>query len=87
MIKNNLTIAWRSILKQKGYSFINVFGLAGGMACCIFLLLWVQDELSFDRFHKNAACIFRVEANGRNVGRTILVPHPVSHQPRAAEAG
>ncbi|TFG77080.1 MAG: ABC transporter permease [Chrysiogenales bacterium] len=62
MLKNYLKIAWRSILKQRGYAFINVFGLAGGMACCIFLLLWVQDELSYDRFHENAARIFRIEA-------------------------
>ncbi len=53
MIKNYLKITFRNIIKQKGYSFINIFGLAIGMAVSILILLWVQDELSFDRFHKN----------------------------------
>jgi ABC-type antimicrobial peptide transport system permease subunit len=53
MIKNYLKITFRNIIKHKGYSFINIFGLAIGMAVSILILLWVQDELSFDRFHKN----------------------------------
>ncbi|MCP5108669.1 MAG: FtsX-like permease family protein, partial [bacterium] len=53
MIKNYLKITLRNIIKHKGYSFINIFGLAIGMAVSILILLWVQDELSFDRFHKN----------------------------------
>ncbi len=81
MLKNYLKIAWRSILKQKGYSFINVFGLASGMACCIFLLLWVQDELSFDRFHKNAACIFRIEAAAKNDGGQRMAEMPCALAP------
>ncbi|UCC41020.1 MAG: ABC transporter permease [Candidatus Aminicenantes bacterium] len=60
MIKNYLKIALRNIKRHKGYSFINIVGLAIGMACCILILLWVQDELSFDRFHENAADIYRV---------------------------
>ena len=46
--------------KHKGYTFINVAGLAVGIACTIFILLWVQDELSFDRFHESADRIYRV---------------------------
>jgi ABC-type antimicrobial peptide transport system permease subunit len=53
MIKNYLKITFRNIVKHKGYSFINIFGLAIGMAVSILILLWVHDELSFDRFHKN----------------------------------
>jgi putative ABC transport system permease protein len=60
MFKNYLKIALRNIKRQKGYSFINMAGLAIGMACCILLFLWVQDELSFDRFHENADEIYRV---------------------------
>jgi putative ABC transport system permease protein len=60
MFKNYLKIALRNIKKHKGYSFINISGLAIGMACCILILLWVQDELSFDRFHENAEYIYRV---------------------------
>jgi putative ABC transport system permease protein len=50
----------RTLLKQKGYSFINIFGLALGLTCCILILLFVQDELSFDRFHRNASRLYRL---------------------------
>jgi putative ABC transport system permease protein len=60
MIKNYLTITWRSLKKNKIYSFINIFGLAVGMSCCIVIMLFVQDELSFDRFHENAQSIYRL---------------------------
>ncbi len=61
MLKNYLKIALRNLWKHKGYSFINVAGLAAGMACALFILLWVQDETSFDRFHAKAKAIYRVE--------------------------
>jgi putative ABC transport system permease protein len=61
MLKNYFKIAFRTLRKHKGYSFINIAGLALGMACALFILLWVQDELSFDRFHANAKTIYRVE--------------------------
>jgi putative ABC transport system permease protein len=60
MIKNYLTVTLRNLRKHKAYSLINVTGLAIGMACSILILLWVRDELSFDRFHANAAQIHRV---------------------------
>ncbi|MGH7598069.1 MAG: ABC transporter permease, partial [bacterium] len=60
MLKNYLKIALRHLQRQKVYSFINLAGLAIGMACAILILLWVQDELSFDRFHNNAKNIYRV---------------------------
>ena len=63
MIKNYLKIALRNLARHKGYSFINITGLAIGMACCILILLWVQDELSFDRFHENGRNIYRVLQN------------------------
>jgi putative ABC transport system permease protein len=60
MIKNYLKIALRNVKKHKGYSFINIAGLVVGMLCCILILLWVQDELSYDRYHKNADRIYRI---------------------------
>ncbi len=60
MIINYLKIAFRNIRRHKGYSFINIAGLAIGMAICILILLWVQDEINFDRFHENAENIYRV---------------------------
>jgi len=62
MFKNYLKIALRNIKRHKGYSFINIAGLAIGMAACILILLWVQDELSYDRFHKSSDHLYRVFA-------------------------
>jgi ABC-type antimicrobial peptide transport system permease subunit len=63
MIKNYFKIAFRNILRHKAYSFINISGLAIGMASSILILLWVQNELSYDRFHKNADQIYRITCN------------------------
>ncbi|MFC1563412.1 ABC transporter permease [candidate division KSB1 bacterium] len=60
MFKNYFKIAFRNILRQKGYSFINISGLAAGMACCLLILIWVQDELSYEDFHDNAPNIYRI---------------------------
>ncbi|MCP4723974.1 MAG: FtsX-like permease family protein [bacterium] len=62
MLNNYLKITFRNIRRNKGYTFINITGLAIGMACCIMMLLWVQDELNFDRFHEEADDIYRVTA-------------------------
>jgi len=76
MFKNYLKIALRNIKRQKGYSFINITGLAVGMACCILIMLWVQDELSFDRFHENVSSLYRVaretEQNNKVVYRATV---------------
>jgi ABC-type antimicrobial peptide transport system permease subunit len=53
MIKNYFKIAWRNLIKSKGYSAINIGGLAVGMAVAMLIGLWVYDELSFDKYHKN----------------------------------
>ena len=60
MLHNYLKIALRNLLRQKAFSFINLAGLATGMACSILILLWVQDEWSFDRFHPNAKQLYRI---------------------------
>lgn len=77
---HHLKIALRNIFRHKGYAFLNIFGLATGMACCILIGLWVLDELSFDRFHENASSICRVESNQDFSGRTLHIywtPHPL----------
>lgn len=73
MLKNHLKIAWRYIRSQKGYSFINIAGLALGLASFILIGLWVADELSFDRFHENKDRIFRVL---NKVSSGDLIPSP-----------
>jgi ABC-type antimicrobial peptide transport system permease subunit len=60
MFKNYLKIALRNLLGHKGYSFINISGLAVGIAVCIFILLWVRDELSYNRFHKDINNLYLV---------------------------
>ncbi len=60
MFKNYIKIVLRNIKTHKGNSFINIAGLAVGLTCCILILLWVQDELSYDRYHENAARIYRI---------------------------
>jgi putative ABC transport system permease protein len=60
MIKNYLKITLRNIRNHKGYSFINIAGLAIGITACVLLLLWVQDEWSYDRFHTNANELYRI---------------------------
>ena len=61
MFKNYMKVTLRSLKKQKVYTFINVFGLAIGLAFCTLIFLYVQDELTYDRFHENSDRIFRVE--------------------------
>ncbi|MFD1144626.1 ABC transporter permease [Larkinella insperata] len=53
MLRNYLKIAFRGLIKQKGYSSINILGLSTGMAVALLIGLWIYDELSFDRYHKN----------------------------------
>jgi putative ABC transport system permease protein len=60
MIKNYFKIAWRNLLRNKAFSFINITGLAFGLTCCLLLVLYLQHELSYDRFHSKADRIVRV---------------------------
>src|ERR1700710_1817008 len=60
MIKNYLKIAWRNLWRNKFFSTINILGLALGMACSVLIIMWVQDELSIDAFHKNSDRLFSV---------------------------
>jgi putative ABC transport system permease protein len=73
LVWNYLKIALRKIKRQKGFSFINIAGLAIGMAACILILIWVQDELSYDKFHKNAAHIYRINTEDTSGGKTFLL--------------
>lgn len=71
MLKNYITIFFRNWKKQPVYSFINVFGLAAGITCCIVIMLYVIDELSYDNFHEKGERIYRVvpvEGSARSQG-------------------
>src|ERR1700743_2294645 len=60
MLKNYLIVAWRNLVRQKGLSFISIFGLALGIACFSLLVLYALNEFGFDGFHRHAAQIYRV---------------------------
>jgi putative ABC transport system permease protein len=64
MLKNYIKTAWKNLFRNKFYSLINIAGLTAGLAIGILILLWVQDELSFDSYHKNAGNIYRIELFG-----------------------
>ena len=81
MFKNHITVAIRTLLRHKIYSFVNISGLAVGIACCMLIMLFVQDELSYDKFHKNANQIYRVlwdTRYGDNEWTTPYVSVPIS---------
>src|SRR4051812_5363770 len=65
MIKNYFKIAFRNLWKNKGYSAINIFGLAIGLATCLLISLYIYNELSFDRFNTNANRIYRINSDLR----------------------
>ncbi|RRB02552.1 ABC transporter permease [Larkinella rosea] len=65
MLQNYFKIAWRNLIRNKTYSLLTLLGLASGMTCVLLLGLYVRDELSYDRYHKNAAHIYRVNLDIR----------------------
>ncbi len=81
MIRNYLKMTLRHIGRYKGYSLINILGLAIGIAGCLLILLWVLDELGYDRFHQKAPHLYRVEENQHYTGRLFHVnvtPYPIA---------
>jgi putative ABC transport system permease protein len=63
MLKNYINIAWRNLWKNKGFSTINIIGLAAGLGVCLLIVLYVADELSYDRYNDNADRIYRLDAD------------------------
>ncbi len=82
MFKNYFKIAYRNFAKEKLYSFINVIGLATGIACSLLIFLYVSDELSYDRHHPQAEHIYRVneffEAEDGSGERSASAPFPMA---------
>jgi putative ABC transport system permease protein len=81
MFQNYFKIGWRNLFRQKGYSVINIGGLACGLAVAILIGLWIHDELSFNKYHENYDRIARVMNRGTWNGETssgIYLPIPLS---------
>jgi len=78
MFRNYIKIAWRSLLRNKSFSTINILGLSIGMAVCFIILLFVQDELSYDRFNTKADNIYRIvfkaNINGGKINESNVMP-------------
>lgn len=72
MLKNYFKLAFRNIRKHKFFSAINILGMSIGVAACLLILLYVVDELSYDRFHKNADRIFQIGLHGRIGDQDIM---------------
>ena len=77
MLKNYIKTAFRNIKRYKGYSFINITGLAIGMTCSILILLWVQNELSFDKFHDHSKNLHRIDLVHQQYGRIPMTALPM----------
>ncbi|MEJ7645543.1 MAG: ABC transporter permease [Chryseolinea sp.] len=81
MYKNYLSVFKRGLIKRKGYSFINVFGLAIGVACFLLISMYIRDEYSFDRMHAKADRIYRIHEILQSDGigeRSASQPFPVA---------
>lgn len=82
MFRNYIKIALRNIFRYKGYSIINILGLATGMASVLLIILYIADEYSYDRFHQNAKNIYRVGSYG-NIGdrefKGTTTPAPLAY--------
>ncbi len=82
MIQNYLKIAWRNLLKHKGYSFLNIFGLAIGITCASLILLWVEDEVNFDESISDKELVFSIPTNQKYDGEwrtfTEATPGPLA---------
>lgn len=70
MLRNFIKIALRHIRKNRGFSALNIFGLALGLACAILILLWIQDEMSYDKFNEKYDRLYRVMENQHYEGKT-----------------
>jgi len=66
MLQNFLKVAWRNLFRGKGFSFINISGLAVGMASALLILVWVQNELSYDRFYTHSDRLYQLWRNGKD---------------------
>jgi putative ABC transport system permease protein len=73
MLKNYLKVAWRSLVRNKTFSIINITGLAIGLACFLLIALYILDELSFDRYYDKAGNIYRINMDARWGGQELRV--------------
>ncbi|HYK47427.1 MAG TPA: ABC transporter permease, partial [Parafilimonas sp.] len=66
MFRNYFITTWRNLSRNKIYTFINIAGLSLGLACAMLIILYVKDEVSYDRFHKNVNQVYRITTQNLN---------------------
>ncbi len=71
MFKNYLKTTFRNLWKNKGYSFLNIFGLAIGIACAALIFLWVEDELNYNEYYSNKANLYKIKDHQTYDGTTF----------------
>ncbi|HEV3221658.1 MAG TPA: ABC transporter permease [Puia sp.] len=72
MFKNNLKIAWRNLMKDRQFTFLNLLGLSTGIACTLLIYLWVHDEYMFDKFHEKDSRLYQLMEH-RNSGGQVTI--------------
>jgi putative ABC transport system permease protein len=75
MIRNYLKIAWRNLMKNKVFSFINVFGLSIGLTCCMLITLYINHETSYDNYHKNIGNLYQLGTTFVKDGKDDRTPN------------
>ncbi|MGZ8511536.1 MAG: ABC transporter permease, partial [Chitinophagaceae bacterium] len=81
MLRNYIRIAWRNLVKNKVFSFINIFGLSIGLTCCMLIGLYIYHEFSYDTQHKNGSRLFQLGTTFVKEGkedRTANTPAPMA---------
>ncbi len=89
MFRNYLKVAWRNSIRYKSFTMVNVIGLALGICCCLLILMWVSDELHYDRFHANGKQLYWILANrhGETVETTEATPEPLAEALKSEISG
>ena len=74
MLKNYFKIAWRNLMKNKTFSFINIFGLSAGLACCMLIVLYLYNEVSYDAYHTNIKRLYQVGTTFKMGEKEMRIP-------------
>src|SRR5687768_14156663 len=85
MLKSYLKVGLRNLIYHKSHSIINITGLAAGIACCLYIVLYIADELSYDRYHVNADRIYRVSVESWAKTPPALAPSLMASYPHIVE--
>jgi putative ABC transport system permease protein len=81
MFRNYLKVAWRNLMKSKIFSFINVIGLSVGLTCCMLITIYLVNEVSYDKYHKNIDRLYQLGTifiGGEKEERTPNTPAPMA---------